>query len=135
MTFPRRAGRALVAGVFVHGGLATLRAPAPREQAAAPLLGRLRAAVPGLPSDTALVRTNAAVHLGAGLLLAAGVRERDAAALLALSLVPTTAAGHPFWQPGDPARRDTDLAGAVKNAGILGALLLLAATARPGGAR
>jgi putative oxidoreductase len=122
----RRAARVLVAGVFIHGGWATLRSPEPRVQDAGPLLARFRAAMPVLPGDGTLVRSNAAVHLGAGLLLACGACPRPAAGLLALSLVPTTAAGHPFWEAGAD-RRGAELASFVKNAGILGALLLLAA--------
>jgi putative oxidoreductase len=125
----RWAARALVAGVFIHGGWATLRDPAPRAEAAGPLLARLRAAVPALPGDGTLVRANAAVHLGAGLLLASGACPRPAAGILALSLVPTTAAGHPFWEAGED-RRGAELTSFVKNAGILGALLLLAAGPR-----
>jgi putative oxidoreductase len=119
------AGRALVAGVFVHGGWCTLRDPGPRVEAAAPLLARLRKHLPFLPGDETLVRANATVHVGAGLLLAAGVFPQAAARLLALSLVPTTIAGHPFWETSDPARRDGELIQVVKNLGILGGLALL----------
>ena len=122
----RWAARALVAAVFIHGGWCTLTDPESREQAAAPLLARVRARLPALPSDQALVRTNAAVHVGAGLFLAAGIAPRAAARILALSLVPTTVAGH-------PARDDADLIQIVKNAGILGGLILAApeSAARP----
>jgi len=122
------AGRVLLAAVFIHGGQRTLADPAPREQAAARLLGRARAAAPWLPPDAALVKANAAVHVAAGLALATGICQRPAALVLAVSLVPVTAAGHPFWEPGDG--REAHLIQAVKNAGILGGLVLLAASAR-----
>jgi putative oxidoreductase len=125
MTAAQLTGRALVAGVFVHSGWCTLRDPGSRVEAAGPLLARLRKHLPFLPGDETLVRANAMVHVGAGLLLAAGVFQRAAARLLALSLVPTTIAGHPFWEASDPARRDDELIQAVQNLGLLGALALL----------
>lgn len=131
MTAVQAAGRALLAGVFVHGGWCTLREPAPRVHAAGPLLARLRKRVPGLPSDQAVVKANAAVHVTAGLLLAAGAFDRPAATVLALSLIPTTAAGHPFWAISDPAQRDGEIIQFAKNLGILGGLLLLSCH-RPG---
>jgi len=120
MPAARWAARALVAAVFIHGGWCTLTCPGPREQAAAPLLARARRHLPALPPDQALVGANAAVHVAAGLLLAAGIAPRPAARVLALSLVPTTIAGH-------PARDESDLIQIVKNAGILGGLILAAA--------
>jgi putative oxidoreductase len=131
MTAAQSAGRALLAGVFVHGGWCTLREPAPRVHAAGPLLTWLREQIPGLPPDQAVVKANAAVHVTAGLLLAAGVFDRPAAAVLALSLIPTTAAGHPFWAISDPAQRDGEIIQFGKNLGIFGGLLLLACR-RPG---
>lgn len=124
MTPREAAGRALLAAVFVHGGWCTLRDPGPRIDTAAPLLGRARVLLPRLPADRHLVRINAAVHLGGGVLLAAGARQQAAAAVLALSLIPTTLAGHPFWA-ADPARRGQHLIDSVKNAAVLGGLLLL----------
>ena len=126
VTVTRAVGRLLLAAVFIAGGWRTLTAPGPRVKAAAPLLARARGRLPWLPSDEALVRANAAVHVGAGLLLAAGVRPRRAAQVLALSLVPTTAAGHPFWDAGGGGR-STELIQVVKNAGVAGGLLLVIA--------
>jgi uncharacterized membrane protein YphA (DoxX/SURF4 family) len=135
MTALQSAGRILLAGVFVHGGWCTLADPAPRMHAAGPLLAWLRKQIPGLPSDQAVVRANAAVHVTAGLLLAAGAFDRPAAALLAASLIPTTAAGHPFWAVSDPARRDSEIIQFTKNLGVLGGLLLLACRRPDTGAR
>lgn len=126
MTRPVRVlGRALLASVFIHGGAATLTEPGPRAEAAAALLARLRKAAPWLPADTTLVRVNAATHVAAGALLAAGVWEQPAALVLAASLVPTTIAGHPAWAAADPAARADEAIQLGKNLGILGGLLLL----------
>ena len=48
------------------------------------------------------------------------------AATLASSLVPTTLAGHPFWQETDPAVRSAQRVQFLKNASILGGLILAA---------
>jgi len=85
--------RAMVAGVFLHGGGATLLEPAPRAEAAASFLMTLRRVFPFLPPDPDLVRLNAGVQVVAGAALALGIRQRLAARVLALSLVPTTLAG------------------------------------------
>ena len=45
-----------------------------------------------------LVRVNAAIQLGAAAALATGRAPRLSAMVLAASLVPTTCAGHPFWE-------------------------------------
>ena len=119
-------GRAMVAGVFLHGGGATLQEPAPRAEAAASFLAPLRRALPFLPPDLDMVRLNAGVQVVAGAALALGIRPSLAARVLALSLVPTTLAGHPFWEATDPKERDMELIQCGKNLGVMGGLLLLA---------
>jgi putative oxidoreductase len=114
--------------MFVHGGYATLTEPAPRVAAAAPLLARMRKRVPHLPGDEHLVRANAAVQLTAGLALAAGFTPRVSAAALAASLIPTTVAGHPWWENQDPAARAGEFIQTTKNAAALAGLLLIAAS-------
>lgn len=120
------AGRMLVALVFIHGGTATLNDPLPRAEAAAGLLARMRRSAPWLPADLTLVRINAATHVVAGALLASGTWDRQAARVLAASLIPTTIAGHPAWAAADPATRTDEAIQLGKNLGILGGLLLLA---------
>lgn len=116
----------LVALVFIHGGAATLSDPLPRAEAAAALLARVRRSAPWLPADLTLVRVNAATHVVAGALLAAGTWDRQAARILAASLIPTTIAGHPAWAAADPGTRADQAIQLGKNLGILGGLLLLA---------
>jgi uncharacterized membrane protein YphA (DoxX/SURF4 family) len=74
-----------------------------------------------------LVRINGAVQAVAGLLLATGRGSRSAAAVLAGTLVPTTLAGHAFWEHEDPAERRNHEIHFLKNIGMLGGLLLAAA--------
>ena len=101
--------------------------PEPRAKAAKPVVDKVASVVPFAPTDPIdAVRLNAAVHLGAGVLLAAGVMSRLAAAALAVSMVPTTIAGHPFWEIDDPVKRSQQRVQFLKNTGIFGGLLVMA---------
>lgn len=87
-----------------------------------------------LPFQTeTYVRVNAAVQVGAGLLLATGRLPRVASAALAVTLVPTTIAGHPFWEAEGDERR-AERTQFLKNASLLGGLILAAVDleGRPG---
>jgi uncharacterized membrane protein YphA (DoxX/SURF4 family) len=129
----RRVARPLLAAIFVSGGIETLRNPKPRIQAAEPLLdktvGQVRGKLPAqLPTDPeSLVKLDAAVKIGAGIALGLGRFPRLAALLLAGSLVPTTAAGHRFWEYEDPQERAAHQIHFLKNLGLLGGLLIAAA--------
>ena len=117
----------MLAGVFVVSGLDVLANPEPRAKAAKPVVDMVASVVPFAPSDPVdAVKLNAAVHLGAGALLAAGVMSRLAATALALSMVPTTIAGHRFWEIDDPAKRSMQRTQLLKNTAILGGLLVVA---------
>lgn len=79
-----------------------------------------------LPFETETwIRVNGAVQVAGGLLLATGRLPRLAAGVLALTLVPTTLAGHRFWEAeGD--QRAAQRVHFTKNLGLLGGLLLAA---------
>jgi putative oxidoreductase len=80
-----------------------------------------------LPTETrTLIRINGAVQLVGALLLATGRARRPAALALAASLVPTTAAGHPFWSQHDREQRREQQVHFLKNMGLFGGLLLAA---------
>jgi len=117
----------MLAGVFIASGLDVLANPEPRAKAAKRVVDMVASVVPFAPADPVdAVRLNAAVHLGAGVLLAAGVMSRLAATALAVSMVPTTVAGHPFWEIDDPVKRAQQRTQFLKNLGILGGLLVMA---------
>jgi uncharacterized membrane protein YphA (DoxX/SURF4 family) len=81
----------------------------------------------GLPQDPeTLVMINGAVQLGAGTLLALGKLPRLASLALAASLVPTTFAGHRFWEETDDRARAMQRIQFFKNVSMLGGLLLAA---------
>lgn len=127
MKVVRTIARPMLAGVFIASGLDVLANPEPRAKAAKPIVEMVASVIPFAPSDPVdAVRLNAAVHLGAGALLAAGVMSRLAAAALAVSMVPTTVAGHRFWEIDDPVKRSMQRTQFLKNTAILGGLLVVA---------
>ena len=127
MRVVRTIARPMLAGVFVVAGLDTLANPEPRAKAAKPVVDWVASVVPFAPTDPVdAVRLNAAVHVGARVLLAAGVMSRLAALALAVSMVPTTVAGHPFWEIDDPVNRSRQRTQFLKNTAILGGLLVVA---------
>ncbi|NEE02571.1 DoxX family protein [Phytoactinopolyspora halotolerans] len=129
MSLVRMIARPMLASVFVVQGWKNFRDPEQQMPAAKSFTDKVGPALeknaPNLPTDPKqLVRINAATQLGAGLALATGRFPRLAAAVLAVSLVPTTVAGHPFWESDDPEERSHHRAQALKNAGLAGGLLL-----------
>lgn len=124
MSLVRRIARPLLATQFIAGGLDTYRHPASRAKTAAPLLQKIAPPL-GLPDDPELVvRANGAVMVGAGTMLAVGKLPRLAALALTLTLIPTTLAGHPFWEIKDPKQRAQQRLQLQKNLSMLGGLLL-----------
>lgn len=81
----------------------------------------------GIPQAETVVRANGAAMAAGGAALAVGVLPRAAAAGLALSLIPTTQVGHPFWRETDPARRGQQRTQFLKNVALVGGLLAYAA--------
>ncbi len=127
MRVVRTIARPMLAGIFVVSGLDVLANPEPRAKMAKPVVDRVASVVPFAPSDPVdAVRLNAAVHVGAGVLLAAGVMSRLSALALAVLLVPTTIAAHAFWEIDDPVNRSRQRTQFLKNTAILGGLLVVA---------
>jgi uncharacterized membrane protein YphA (DoxX/SURF4 family) len=113
--------------MFVYGGLDALQHPEGKVKAAEPVAGPIAERIPHLTTDTeTLVRINGAVMVGAGALLAAGKLRRLASTALILSLLPTTYAGHRFWEESDEASRAQQRIHFLKNMGLLGGLILAA---------
>ena len=128
----RRIARPLLAAPFVYGGISTLRKPQDRVPGARPVVEKITAAADKqlpvqLPTDVEqYVKLNAGVQVGAGALLALGRFPRLTALALAGTTVPTTLAGHRFWEETDPKVSFEKTAHFVKNLGMLGGLLLAA---------
>lgn len=135
----RSLARVMLSGIFVVSGARNLQNPGRLVTAAKPVTDRVAPLIqnlhPRIPTDTeTLVRANAATQLVGGLMLATGKFTRPVALVLAGTLVPTTVAGHPFWNNDDPMTRNNNQVHFLKNLGLLGGLLLAAADTggRPG---
>jgi uncharacterized membrane protein YphA (DoxX/SURF4 family) len=135
MTVVRRLARPLLASSFVAGGVDALREPGPKVPAAEHVAPPVAARLPFLPEDPeALVKINGAVQVAAGSMLALGRFPRLSSVLLAASVVPTTLAGHRFWEQSDPDAKAQHKVQFLKNLGLLGGLMLAAVDTegRPG---
>jgi len=123
MSWTAPLARPLISGMFVAGGWDALRNPAGKVDRADKVLPVLADAA-GLSIDSeTVVRANGAVMVVGGLMLGAGIAPRLSAAVLAASLVPTTAAGHRFWELPPGPDRTAQRLHFLKNASMLGGLL------------
>jgi putative oxidoreductase len=130
MSISGRIARPLLASVFVYGGLDAIQHPEGKMKAAEKVTGPLSERIDALPNDTAnLVRINGGVQVAAGVLLAVGKFRRLAAVALVGSVIPTTLAGHRFWEELDDEKRMQQQTHFLKNAGLLGGLILAASDA------
>lgn len=110
--------------MFIVGGIDALRNPASKVPAADEVVGDVPLRIPGIENTEQLVRVDAAAKIIAGSALALGKLPRLSALVLAASLVPTTLAGHRFWEEKDPAKRAQQQLHFFKNASMLGGVLL-----------
>ena len=118
----------MLASIFIVQGYETLRRPERVAPRAEKVVGPLKERVSALPDNTEqLVRINGAVQLVAGSLLAIGRWPRLSALALAATLVPTTLAGHPYWETKDEQERAQQRIHFLKNLTMLGGLLIAAA--------
>ncbi len=128
----RKIARPLLSAFFIADGIGALRERPRRAAEAAPLIDKSVDVLPDaitekVPTDPGtLVIVNAAVQIGGGVLLASGKAPRIAALALAGSLVPSTLAGHDFWNETDPASRARQRIGFAKNVSLLGGLMIAA---------
>ena len=131
MTITRLLARPMLASIFVAGGINALRNTEAHATKAKLVSDRVvplaQKAAPGVPIPTdpaTLVRLNAGAQLLAAAALATGRAPRLSATVLAASLVPTTLAGHPFWEETDPKAKAQQRLQFFKNTSVLGGLLL-----------
>ena len=116
----RRAGQALLGAAFMKLGFDAAVDPGPRVD---------RAAALGLPNAELAVRGNGAAMVAGGAALTLDKLPRLAALGLIASMIPTTLAGHAFWN-FDGAERKAQEIQFLKNAGLVGGLLLVLTTRR-----
>jgi putative oxidoreductase len=120
MSIGRHIARPMLAGMFLYGGMDAVCNPASQAVKAEKVLR-----TSGKDTER-VVRFNGAVQVGAGALLALGIVPRPASLVLAGSLVPTTLAGHRFWEEEDGAARANQWVHFLKNVAMLGGLLIAA---------
>jgi uncharacterized membrane protein YphA (DoxX/SURF4 family) len=130
MTVTRLLARPMLSSIFVVGAVNALKSSAGHAQAADPVTSRLvplakKAGIPLPENPETLVKINAATQLAAGLALATGRLPRTSAAVLAASLVPTTAV-HRYWEISDPGERAQQRIHFFKNHSLLGGLIIAA---------
>ena len=114
--------------MFVAGGLDAVTHPEGKVKKAEKVTAPLSEHVSALPDDTEmLVRINGGVQVVAGALLAVGKLRRLSALALIGSIIPTTYAGHRFWEEIDDEARAQQRVHFLKNLGLLGGLILAAA--------
>ena len=117
----------MIASIFMIQGYETMRHPERVAKRAEPVVTSLAELADFVPDDAEeAVRLNGAVQLGAGALLAAGWLPRLSALALAGSLIPTTLAGHRYWDEEDPQLRAQQRIHFLKNLSMLGGLLIAA---------
>jgi putative oxidoreductase len=141
MTITRLLARPMLATIFVAGGVNALRNTEGHAAKAKKVTDKVgpaaQKAAPQVPIPTdpaTLVRINAGAQILAAAALATGRAPRLSASVLAASLVPTTLAGHAFWNETDPQAKNAQRLQFYKNTSVLGGLLLAAVDTegRPG---
>jgi uncharacterized membrane protein YphA (DoxX/SURF4 family) len=141
MALSRLLARPLLASYFVANGINDLTHTKEVAAKAAPVTAKIapaaqqaaQGAVPVPTEPETWVRAAGAVQVVAGLCLATGRLPRLSALVLGATLIPSTAARHPFWASSGDAQAD-DLVHFVKNVAIGGGTLLAAldTEGRPG---
>ena len=128
MPLLRAVARPLLASIFVVQGFETFRRPERASARAEPVVRPLAERLPFVPDETEqAVRISGAVQVVAGSLLALGRWPRLSALALAATLVPTTLAGHRFWEAEKGQERLQQRIHFLKNASMLGGLLIATA--------
>jgi putative oxidoreductase len=122
-TLIRAAGRLLLSAIFVYSGYGMVNNAERYAKIAAD-------ALPMVPNDPMIARVQGATMLAAGTTLALGFMPKTSARVLALTLIPNTIVGHPFWKFEKPDERRANLVHFVKNAGLFGGLLYISADKR-----
>ena len=122
----RGLARTLLAGIFVFGGVSAWKRSSKLAVPAAKVVEPVEASIPGSLSVEQLVKVNAGVQVVAGGLFAVGVSPRVMAIVLGGTLVPTTLAGHRFWEMDDEADKAQHKIHFLKNAALIGGLIFAA---------
>ncbi len=127
----RAAGRTALSAVFITGGLKTFKAadqmaPVFENTITSWGLGSLQERAGGAEN---LIKASSGTMVGGGTLLALGLTPRLASTALLGALIPTTLAGHAFWEKdGEEAKKEQIQF--LKNLALAGGLLSIMGTPR-----
>jgi putative oxidoreductase len=131
MTVTRLIARPMLASMFFVGGVGALKHAEAHARNAKPVVDKVvpmaQKAAPGAPIPTdavTLVRINAVAQLVGAAALATGKAPRLASTVLAASLVPTTLAGHRYWEESEPGAKAQQKVHFFKNVSMIGGLML-----------
>jgi putative oxidoreductase len=117
----------MLASIFILQGFDAMMNPERVSPRAESVVQPLAERVPLIPNETEqAVRINGAVQFAGGLLLGMGRLPRLSALAIAATLVPTTLAGHRFWEIDDKQERAAQRIHFLKNLSMLGGLMLAA---------
>jgi putative oxidoreductase len=120
--FFRELGRLCLSAVFIINGYQAVKDPGyPAKRAEEEL---------DVPDPVTAAKANGTAMMLAGGAIALNMWTRIAEFVLALSLIPTTLAGHPFWKEQDPQQRRQQAIHFEKNLALFGAMLLLITSRR-----
>lgn len=124
----RALARPMLASIFIIQGYDTFRRPERVAAKAEPVVRPLAERMPVVPAKTEqAVQLNGAIQMAAGALLGLGKFPRLSALAIAGTLVPTTLAGHRFWEEAEEAGKAQQRIHFLKNLTIFGGLLIAAA--------
>lgn len=122
----RGLARILLSGVFIVGGLSAWKR-SPKLAGKAERFSKPISDVTGISvTGSELVRLNSGVQIAAGALFAIGFQQRVMAMVLAGTLVPTTIAGHSYWEFESEEDQAQHRIHFLKNAAIIGGLTFAA---------
>jgi uncharacterized membrane protein YphA (DoxX/SURF4 family) len=117
----------MLASIFILQGFDAMMNPERVSPRAESVVQPLAERVPLIPNETEqAVRINGAVQFAGGLLLGMGRLPRLSALAIAATLLPTTLAGHRFWEIDDKQERAAQRIHFLKNLSMLGGLMLAA---------
>ena len=119
----RWSARLACGATYVILGLDAARSPGPRVDMAKKTLAAIRQVAPLPLDDEQVVRVNGAAQALAGVALITGRFQRWAGLGLIASLIPTTLAGHSFWELENPMERKMQRTQFHKNLAMIGGLL------------
>jgi uncharacterized membrane protein YphA (DoxX/SURF4 family) len=127
VTISRRIARPLLASIFIAEGWSAIRNPnAAGKALEPPSQPAAKDGAPLIDDPITVARLNGIVQVGGGVLLAIGKFPRLASLALIGSIVPTTYAGHRFWEEPDADKRAQQQTQLLKNLGLLGGLIFAA---------